>query len=464
MPSALCFIDMPFGRKPDLASGTEIDFDHVYDAAIKPAIEAVGLEALRGDEEQSGGIIHVAMFARLLLAEFVVADLTIANPNVFYELGIRHAAKPFTTVPIFATTQALPFDVGLIRAIPYHLEDGRLTDENARALRSSIEDRLNSAINGPASQDSPLFQLLPDFPGIDLPHEVTEAFQDRVQHEKEFTARLTRARSEGSNVERAEALNAIEQGLGDLKRVQRNILIDLLLSYRAVEAWSDMVALSDRMTESVQTLPIVRQQTAFALNRRNEAGDRDRAAKILEGLVAARGPDPETLGLLGRVHKDRFRDAKKAGSIVASAALDDAIRSYTEGFEADPRDYYSGVNAVMLLVEKGDDEAMTEVKRLLPIVTFAVARRGGAKSSDYWDLATALELACIGQDWSAAVRVLPRVINAADTAGQSWMPRTTRDNLLLLHSALTTRGESTEKLGEIMEELEKVANTLEGGT
>ena len=92
---ALCFVDMPFGKKADLASGTEIDFDQIYQAGIKPAIEAAGLEALRGDEERTGGIIHSAMFARLLLAEFVVADLTLANPNVFYELGIRHAAKPY---------------------------------------------------------------------------------------------------------------------------------------------------------------------------------------------------------------------------------------------------------------------------------------------------------------------------------------------------------------------------------
>ncbi len=93
---ALCFVDMPFGQKPDLKSGVLVDFDQIYNEAIKPAIEQCGLEPLRGDEESTGGIIHSAMFARLLLAEFVVADLSLANANVFYELGIRHAAKPFT--------------------------------------------------------------------------------------------------------------------------------------------------------------------------------------------------------------------------------------------------------------------------------------------------------------------------------------------------------------------------------
>ena len=106
---ALCFVDMPFGQKPDLQSGVVVDFDQIYNEAIKPAIEECGLEALRGDEERTGGIIHSAMFARLLLSEFVVADLTLANANVFYELGIRHAAKPFTTVPIFANISAAAF-------------------------------------------------------------------------------------------------------------------------------------------------------------------------------------------------------------------------------------------------------------------------------------------------------------------------------------------------------------------
>src|SRR5512147_2564802 len=120
---AQCFVDMPFGKKTDARRGMEIDFDQIYEEAIKPVIRSVGLEPLRGDEERTGGVIHAAMFARLLFAEYVVADLTLANPNVFYELGIRHAAKPYTTVPIFAGSDPLPFDVAMIRAVPYRLED-----------------------------------------------------------------------------------------------------------------------------------------------------------------------------------------------------------------------------------------------------------------------------------------------------------------------------------------------------
>ena len=104
---ALCFVDMSFGQKSDLKSGVVVDFDQIYNEGTKPAIEGCGLEACVETKSKTGGIIHSAMFARLLLSGFVVADLTLANANVIYELGIRQAAKRFTTVPILANVSTL---------------------------------------------------------------------------------------------------------------------------------------------------------------------------------------------------------------------------------------------------------------------------------------------------------------------------------------------------------------------
>src|ERR1019366_7707047 len=237
---AMCFVDMPFGKKTDPASGVEIDFDDIYQKAIKPAIADAGLDPLRGEEERTGGIIHAPMFARLLLAEFVVADLTLANPNVFYELGIRHAARPFTTVPIFASIRALPFDVGMVRAIGYSLDKGHLDDAEAARLKAAIQARLQAAIDGPAAKDSPLFQLIPQFPGIDLPHEVTEAFQERGKHEEAFREILAEARAKLSNEEKKTALLEVQRSLGNLKASQPGVLVDLLLSLRDISAWDEM--------------------------------------------------------------------------------------------------------------------------------------------------------------------------------------------------------------------------------
>lgn len=448
---AVCFVDMPFGKKADLASGIEVDFDGIYDSAIEPAIQECGLDPIRGDRERTGGIIHTPMFARLLLSDFVVADLTLANPNVFYELGIRHTARPFTTVLIFSPIHSLPFDIAMTRAIPYTLKKGKLVGAAAKELKEDLKARLNEAIRGTASKDSPLYQLIPKFPKIDLPHEVAEIFQDQVRTSDEFRNNLADARAKESDEARKAALVAIQQSLKDLKTAQSEILVELMLSYRDVSAWDEMVNLANEFPDHLKSNVMVRQQLAFALNRRNQTRDRDRAQEILESLVKEHGADPETLGLLGRVHKDRYRELKAKGSVMSSAELDAAIEAYRKGFESDPRDYFPGMNAITLLVEKGDSESMKEANRLVPLVSFAVARRGGASSTDYWDLATVLELSAIGDEWSMAASVLPKVLT---TGKESWKIKTTRDNLLLLQGVRERAGQQVPQIDDLISQFD----------
>ena len=447
---ALCFVDMPFGQKSDLKSGVLVDFDQIYNEAIKPAIEGCDLEALRGDEEQTGGIIHGAMFARLLLAEFVVADLTLANANVFYELGIRHAAKPFTTVPILANVSTLPFDVALVRAVTYQLENGKLTETSAQQLQTELAKRLRAAIDGVATNDSPLFQLIPKFPGIDLPDDVTETFKERLRYVEEFRGMLSTACSQPTPQEKRDALLKIQRDLGDLKVVSRSVLIELMSSFRDAEAFEELIDLYNAFPDYLKDYVVAKQQFALALNRRNQPGDREKALRILDELLKNRGADSETLGIKGRIHKDIYKEAAQAKKITAIAALDDAISAYTKGFEADPRDYYPGVNAINLLIQKGDAEALKKVERLLPLVSFAVERRGGASSGDYWDLATDLELACIGEDWATANRILPKAILAATN---SFKTATTLGNLRLLKQARERAGREAPELDGILNEL-----------
>ena len=83
----------------------------------------------------TGGIIHKPMFERLILCDYAVADLTTANANVFYELGVRHAVrKPWSTLLLFAEGGSqLPFDVAPLRALPYQLTPGGTPDEPGAA-------------------------------------------------------------------------------------------------------------------------------------------------------------------------------------------------------------------------------------------------------------------------------------------------------------------------------------------
>src|SRR5271165_1224667 len=162
MQKPLCFVLMPFGKKA--GSGGTVDFDAVYSELIMPAVEAAGLVPLRADEEQAGGIIHKPMFERLILCEYAVADLTTANANVFYELGVRHAVLPATTVLLFGGTTHLPFDVALLRALPYQIDaNGRPADptSSAKALSTLLTKAREQTAN-----DSPIFQLLEGYPDI----------------------------------------------------------------------------------------------------------------------------------------------------------------------------------------------------------------------------------------------------------------------------------------------------------
>src|SRR4029077_2652781 len=232
----------------------------------------------------------------------------------------------------------------------YELKKGKLTKAAAKNLKSQLSKRLYDAISGAAIHDSPLFQLIPKFPGIDLPEEVTEAFKDRIRQAEEFREILSSARAQ-SGREGREALLTIRRELGDLKTVQRAVLIELMSSFRDAEAFDELVELYSSFPAPVKEYVIVRQQFALALNRRNQSDDREKALKILDELLENRGPDPETLGIKGRIHKDIYKEASRAGRITAAAALDDAIDAYTKGFEADPRDYYPGVNAINLLMQ-----------------------------------------------------------------------------------------------------------------
>jgi hypothetical protein len=435
MNRPLCFVLMPFGQKPAAgAAGLVIDFDAVYRDLIKPAIEAAGLEPIRADEEMTGGVIHKPMFERLILCEYAVADLTNANANVFYELGLRHAVKPATTVLMFAQdTGQLPFDVSLLRALPYRLDPGG-KPADAEADRSALVEKLGAARDFPT--DSPVFQMVEGFP--DLQRLKTDVFRDRVRYSEERKAELAVARKQG-----LEAVRAVEAKLDPIADADSGVVIDLFLSYRAVKGWDDMIALAGKMSPPLAATVMVREQLGLALNR---AGRRDEAERVLLDLIAKRGPSSETYGILGRVYKDQWEAAGQG--FLADGLLDKAIDAYLKGFEADWRDAYPGINAVTLMELK--DPPDPRRAELIPVVAYSVERRIASGQPDYWDHATLLELAVLGRDRAAAVRALTA---ALANVREVWEPETTARNLRLIREARERRGEPVDWAQQVEEEL-----------
>ncbi len=423
----LCFVLMPFGKKPD-AAGAMIDFDAVYRDLIAPAIADAGLDPLRADEEMTGGIIHKPMFERLILCEFAVADLTTANANVFYELGVRHAVRPWSTVLLFAEGGRLPFDVAPLRALPYRLTlEG--VPQDAETTKRAIAARLieNRNPKDVPATDSPLYQLIEDYPNIE--HTKTDVFREQVRYSEELKQLLSAAQRRG-----LDALRSLENELSPLRDLEAGVIVDLFLSYRAVKGWQAMIDLERRMPRPLAMTVMVQEQLALALNR---AGEDERAEQVLLDLLDRRGPSSETYGILGRVYKDRWQAALKRGdTFLARSQLDKAINAYLRGFETDWRDAYPGINAVTLMEIKTPPDPRRG--QLILVVSYAVERRIAAGKPDYWDHATRLELAVLAKDEEAADGALSDALGAVR---EKWEPETTAYNLRFIRESREGRGE-----------------------
>ena len=442
----LCFVLMPFGKKMD-AAGRVTNFDSIYDKIIAPAVARAGLEPIRADEEKIGGTIHKPMFERLMLCHYAVADITGANPNVFYELGIRHAMRPRSTVIVFGEGTVLPFDIALVRGISYKT-DGAGEPITPSVTIEAIATQLIAARGNP-HDDSPIFQLVEGVPRWEIDHSKTDIFRKSLDYSKKYKDRLRAAVREGAD---AVQKVADEPALANLLEVESGVVVDLFLSLRDVKAHKAMIELYHRMPLPLQRAKMMREQLGFALNRE---GRFEEAEKVLSEVIAEFGPSSETNALLGRIYKDRWDLAKKEDLPEARALLKNAIDAYLAGFEADWRDAYPGINAVTLMeMMPKPDPRQAEI---LPVVRYSAARKA-ARNPDYWDHATLLELAVLARDADDATEKLGEALAVARAA---WELESTARNLGLIREMREGRGEDAGWIKRLEDTLKERAKRLE---
>ena len=437
--SPLCFIVMPYGKKKG-ATGRSIDFDAVYERLVVPAVRAAGLEPIRADDGRSGGILQKQTFERLILCDYLVADLTTADAGVFYELGIRHAMRPRTTVLICAAKcSQISLDADHLQAVRYRISAQGLPENEAK-YRTQLTERLLAA--RPDATDSPVFQLVPDHPRLTQ----TGAFREKLACAADLKLRLAKARRSGGD-----AVREVEARIGNLSEVESGVVIDLFLSYRAVNWWSEMIDLVGRMPPVLAATALVQEQLGLALNR---AGRGAEAEAVLRGVIYRLGPSSETYGILGRVLKDRWEAALNGGTKdSAKELLDRAAEAYLKGFESDWRDAYPGVNAVTLMELKEPPDPRR--REILPVVYYAVEQRIRSAAADYWDYAALLELTVLAKDEAKGVDALGRSLA---WVRESWEPRTTARNLRLIREARQRREAESPAWAELAEsELLKAA-------
>lgn len=159
MTAPECFIVMPFGSKPiPDGSGRLYDFDKVYRVVIQRAVREAGMTPIRADERVTSALIHTDMFRDLRDRAVVLADLSLDNPNVFYELGVRHVMSSSGTVLMCRKNSVLPFDIKLSRVTFYDFDGVSLDWEEVERVVKQLKMALQEAQKG--QPDSPVHALL----------------------------------------------------------------------------------------------------------------------------------------------------------------------------------------------------------------------------------------------------------------------------------------------------------------
>jgi len=433
---------MPSGTQS--VAGRLVDFDAVYRDLVAPALAAADLEAVRKQQSPHSSILPDVELDPILLCDCAIFDITAASASTVYALGARRALRSVSTVVIYARSVCrLPFDPELWGAVPYELSrEGGVSEAptSADALAALL-----MRVPSKADQNA-LYHLVEGASAGNLERLKTDVFREKVDYSAPVKQALERARNDGADAVRLE-----QRRLGSLAQAPTAVLVDLLLSYRAVKAWPEMIALVDAMPRPLAASTMVQEQLAFASNR---AGRGDEAERILLALIARRGDNSETCSLLGRVYKDRWEASLRDGGD-AAAILEQAIDAYLRGFESDWRDAYPGINAITLMDLRDPPDARRE--RLIPVVRYAVERRIAVGQHDYWDHATLIQLAVLAHDADAAQSALR---DALSSARESWEPESSAYNLRLIREKHTRRGEALGWVNEIETALLQKAESL----
>jgi hypothetical protein len=382
----VCYMVMPFRQKKveeprPSGAPAEIDFDALWERAYWPAIEALGYLPMRADFDPSSAIVK-AMLERIAFADLVLADVSLGNGNVYYELGIRHVAKETNCVLVAPDWCKPLFDISQFASIRFPLTNGEIPESEARAIR----DCLVAKVPGIKNSRTPYYELIADSRANAARR---NAFRDLAERLNAFQAKVKAVRLESDS-------NARKRRLADLRAELRagaleipEVVLELVGLIRDELGWPEVRDFITALPGGTSKLPFVREQYLLAVA---EAGDPLSAITQLEKLIEELGDTPERRGLIGGRYKRLWRDARKAReqrqesqpSLEESRFLENAIENYTRGMELDFNQYYCSCNLPQLLRargEVGDAERATVVDHFVVHACERALKRG---ETDEW--------------------------------------------------------------------------------
>lgn len=441
MPDPVCFMVMPFGRKPTGSTQKdvpkEIDFDRLWDTALSPVIRELGYVPVRADQDVGSSIVK-EMIERLALADVVVADVTLPNANVYYEIGVRQAAKERGCVLVGADWAEPVFDLAQMRQLRFPLPEGEITDGTARGIREALKDGIKALKEG----RSPVYEHVEGYPDEVDPTKA-ESFAEYVRDLSAFQSRVTAIRK-APRERRPEMANQLLEDHPVGPATSPAVALEVLLLLRDATDWETTLGFIDSLPDSVAALPTVREQRALA---RSMAGDDLEAIGQLEALISDHGDTPERRGVLGGRYKRLWRSSPDG--VDRKRYLAAAVDNYTKGMYLDLNEYYCSSNLPRLLRDRGrrgdEDRAMLAAEVTLAACTRA--REMG--TADEWMWPTLLGAAFDAGDTTKAEELRDEII---DQGAARWKLESTLSDLevSLAHVA---DPEAADGLGEVLAEL-----------
>ncbi len=404
MPRPICFMVMPFGEKPVQPpmekAPDKINFDRLWEKALLPVIKELGYEPVRADQDVGALIIH-EMLERLYFSDLVLADMTIPNGNVYYEVGVRHASKKTGCVLVSADWTKPLFDVNQMRRVTYPLPEGQITDETATGIRAALK----TGIENLAAGDSPLFQALPGYPTAVDPKRAS-SIRRLLEDLSAFQAKARAVRLASEDKRREMALKLRDENPPSSAVIQ-SVALDVLYLLRDCANWEDVLAYIDSLPQPIRDLDVVYEQRCLA---QSKTGDHLTAIAALEELIKTRGDSSERQGLIGGRYKKLAAEAKKRGDDRNYRKyLDLAIAHYEHGIKLDLNDYYPTSNLPRLYRErnrKGDEERALVAAHL---TCLACERAKERNPNDEWVRPTLLGMAFDAGDVETAERLVDEI-------------------------------------------------------
>ncbi|TBB38502.1 DUF4071 domain-containing protein [Rhizobium ruizarguesonis] len=328
-----CFVVMGFGEKTDPGTGRLLNLDATYRHIIKPAAQTAGYDCVRADEVLHSGVIDIPMYEMLMDADLVVADVSTSNLNAMFELGVRYALKPRSTIVIAESKFNNPFDVNHIVIRRYtHLGPDIGFSEVGRMQQELTE--LMKAIQHSDAPDSPVYSLLSI-----LQPPLRKGKQDPT---KGSGREGPVAQDETYAAQWQEAMAA--RAASDFIK-EKSILLAVYES-QAAKSGEDENAARPRVIRELAFATYKIGDEELKTNPSAAAAAYEEAISFLQMLDPDQTTDPETLGLWSGVHKRRSalpgRSAKDR-----FADLDTAIYAAERGFLI-RQDYYTGINLAYL--------------------------------------------------------------------------------------------------------------------